>query len=117
MSFVLSILALFAGLIAVYLSAESRQNNEAKIRKYIDVYANATKKSVDDCVNGISNLTRRIESLESNSADFPEFKHETTVELEAINEKLSNIRKVLIAMETPPFEKNASNVAETNSSS
>ena len=101
MSFVLSILALFVGLLAVYLAADSKQNIDAKIRSHADVHANATKKNLEDCVNGINALSERLESMESFSGDFPAFKHEITGELATINKKLSEVRHELLTQNVP----------------
>tara|TARA_B100000315_G_C14525975_1_gene563838 strand:+ start:958 stop:1140 length:183 start_codon:yes stop_codon:yes gene_type:complete len=60
MSLILSILAIFVGLVAVYLAADTKQNIESKIRQHAELYTNSAQKSIDDCINGIRNLTERI---------------------------------------------------------
>ncbi len=113
MTFVLSILALFVGLLAVYLAADSKQSIEAKIRNHSDVNAKAMKKSLEECVNSISYLSERIVELEQHSGDFPTFKHEIIGELATINKKISDIRHELLTQNVPLSRESASKKADS----
>jgi hypothetical protein len=104
MSIVLSILALFVGLLAVYLAADGRHGADEKIQKYAEIYSNMTKKSLDDCVASINFLSERIETLESDTENFPEFKAKVTGELVGINKKMSDIRHELITKNSPQLK-------------
>ena len=102
MALVLSILALIIGLLAVYLAADSRQGVEEKIRKFTESYAKATDKNLDDCISSLNILSERIEKIESDTEDFPEFKAEVTAELASINKKMSDIRQELVIKYAAP---------------
>jgi hypothetical protein len=115
MSIVLSILALFIGLIAVYLAADGRHGVDEKIQKYTEFYGNTTKKSIDDCVTSINYLSERIEFLESDTGNFPEFKAEVTGELVSINKKLSDIRHELTIKDSPQLKNEIKMEAEVAS--
>lgn len=96
---ILSILAIFVGLVGVYLAADTKHNVEKKIHGHLEYYSNSTQKSLDDCISGIKNLTARLDQLEAAVENYPEFKSEVTSELIDINTKLSEVRHELIILD------------------
>lgn len=92
MSLVLSILAIFVSLVAVFLAADSKQTIDGKIRDNADVYTNSANKIFDECVKSIKYLTQRVEVLETEIEKNPGFKSEILDELASVNKQLSDLR-------------------------
>ncbi|MBT7955975.1 MAG: hypothetical protein HN731_12340 [Rhodospirillaceae bacterium] len=99
MSLILSILAIFVGLVGVYLAADTKENVESKIQGHLEYYSNSTKKSLDNCISSLVNLTARIEYLENATENYTDFKTQIAGELAEINTKLSHVRHELIIMD------------------